>query len=181
MSNQEASVDKLVGLFESKYALFVAVARRHAPAPDLVYDIVQQAFLDFLRGLQEKNWDLTEDVTPLIVRFVKDRALLSWREKRRAAPEVIEAIGQRFLTLQNARKEKDMAETMTDEIQAMKACVGELPSQSRNFIQLFYTEGWTAEQIAERQKIKPDAVRQRLCRIRAALRKCIKCRLQKEE
>ena len=176
-AGQIKHIDQLVDILESRYALFVSVAKRHAPAPDMIYDIIQQAFIDFLQGYPEKKWDLNSDITPLIVRFVKDRARLAYRERKRGAPEVLDTIAQRFLALHASRNDKEIENNLAAETAALNICLEKLPRRSRDWIRKHYFVGLTMQEIGEQEKTRPGTVRQTFSRIRLVLRKCIEQRI----
>lgn len=170
--NQETRIDKAIRLLESRYGQMVVVARLYAPAPDLIYDIVQQTCVDFLNGVRKKNWDLERDVTPLLARIVRDRATLYWRQRKRESRKAIQEIGERFLAL-SEKEEWKKEEQDNTELKAMRDCIDRLPPTSRDWVRRHYWDGIAIERIAQEQQIRPGTLRQTFTRIRETLRKCI--------
>ena len=47
---------EIARLFQDRFGLMIAVAQRYAPSSDLIYDIVQQSFIDFVEeALKGRN------------------------------------------------------------------------------------------------------------------------------
>lgn len=62
-------------------------------------------------------------------------------------------------------------------LEALRACLEELPAKARHLLALRYEEGLSVKEIAGRTRHTLDAAYQALCRIRAALADCIRRRL----
>lgn len=167
----EAKIEKLVRLFTERYGSVLAVARRYAPAPDLAYDVVQQSFIDFVRGAEPLNWDVEAEVTPLLQKIAKNRAMLLWRERRKGNSDALNVFWQRMIDLQAG--DDDDKDRRNQEIQAMYGCIEQLPTMRRDWIRLHYMEKVSMEEIAKSEQIKPSTLRQIFSRLRVKLRECI--------
>jgi len=77
-----------------------------------------------------------------------------------------------FRQLQDNSSEPLEAENM-ERLEALKNCLGQLPSRSFELIEQFYFRGATAVTIAAQSNAKESAVRMKLKRIRSILQKCI--------
>ncbi len=166
---QEINVETITSLFQLHYGLLLGVARRYAPAPDLVHDIVQQAFVDFVDDALKGKRDFSRDISPLLYRIVKNRAIKHWAERRKNMPETLQKIAQRL----SADANDDVPEHWQDEVRYLEECVRSLPESSRRLIEQHYRQGISMEEMARRGRRNPAAVRQAICRIRLRLKGCI--------
>lgn len=164
-----ADRETIARLFLSRYGLLVGVAMRYAPAPDLIDDIVQQAFVDFVEDVENNDRDLEKDATPLLYKITKHRAIKFWNRRRRGRSEVLQQIAERLAA--DPRPE-DLAK-IEEEIRTLRHCLEKLPPQSRELIETHYHQGISMEEIARRENRKPGTIRQIFCRIRDRLRECI--------
>ena len=167
--------------FFSRYGVVLGTARRYAPDADLAKDIVQQAYVDFVEGVQKKQWDLSIDVGPLLATITKNAALRLWKErqknsteKRRKFGEFLRLICEEYL----AEYEKKPWE---DELAAMTQCIDRLPSKSRELIDMRYFLNTSVSEISKLSGANPKTVQQMLRRIREKLRLCIEIALKQQE
>lgn len=65
----------------------------------------------------------------------------------------------------------------TDQIDALRDCLGELSPRARKMVELRYQDGLAGTELAERVKRTPNAVYIALSRIHKALGECVKNRL----
>lgn len=170
---QEISIESVTRLFQAHYGLLLGVARRYAPAPDLVYDILQQAFVDFVDDALKGNRDFSRDVSPLLYQIVKNRALKHWAERRKGTPETLQRIAERL----SADANEEKTEHWQDEVRHLKDCMRLLPETSRRLVERHYHEGLSMEELARREQRKAGTIRQAICRIRLRLRECIEKKL----
>lgn len=166
--NDVVDIEKLATLFQSKYGVMVAAARRYAPTPDQVLDVIQQVFIDFVRNAERRDWDLERDLSPLLYRMVRDRALELRRKQQSKSSETLLEIGRRFA--ESCRRSDDEE---SDELEALRHCLERLPPRSREYVRRHYDEGVSIEQLASEESVKANTLRQTFCRIRSTLRKCI--------
>lgn len=168
-------LDQLARIYEERYSLVLEVARRYAPNPSLTRDIAQQAFLVFVQGAREKEWDLDKDVDPLIYGIVKNVARQVWQREQRSAPTALRRVAERFL--QPPSEPREFASPGEREpgprIEALHRCMDKLTQRGRTFLELHYRDGMTIEEIARRHEVNPSTLRQMFSRLRAKLRDCI--------
>lgn len=177
MMNRTDDLETLIRTFQSHYDLLVTVAVRYAPAPDLVYDIVQQAFVDFVEGMRKNPKDLSEiKIVPFLYEITKNRAIKHWAEQRKKRPEVLQRVGQRL-----AAQIREDEEQQNDEIRFLRDCIKRIPLQGQRLIEQHYLDGLSMEEIARRERRKAATIRQMFCRIRLQLRKCIQKKLDSEQ
>ena len=73
-------------LIEANTGFVHALALRLAPATGLAEDIAQQVFLEFIA--KSPQWDLTQDIKPLLAGKTRNVARRAWREKSHNMHEV---------------------------------------------------------------------------------------------
>ena len=154
-------------LFERHYDFVVHVAMRAAPQKELVYDLVHDVFVDFTR--KRDQFDLGEDVRPLLAGMVRIAAL-KFRESSRK-----QTISLRILAemVEAARRQRKGNGNFEDKLDRLDHCLKKLSDQSRKLIERRYFDNEKVQDIAKELGIKDSALRQSLCRIRDALRKCL--------
>lgn len=168
----------LARFFESRYGLVLGIARRYAPAPDMAYDIAQQSFVMFLKGVREKGWDLEADRTALLCGIVKNIAIRTWTREQKNISMPRQMIAEKFLDQLSKEEYEpkwqghaiDLSELRLD---ALKACTEKLPQEGRAYLEQHYREGVTLEEIAQRNGVKPNTIRKMFCRLRKSLQRCI--------
>lgn len=158
--------------FQKHHGLILAVARRYAPTPDLVYDIVQQVFVDFAESAIKGNWDSSRDPAPFLYQITKNRATLHARLRKRESGDYMEVVGQRLMEILKQRKES--VEEMNGQIEALEKCMEKLPEKSRQLIKSYYSEEISKETISLREQITLGTLRKAIFRIRIQLRNCIR-------
>lgn len=180
--NQQIDISEVGRIFQSKFGLIVNVARQYAPRPDMVYDIVQQAFVDFAgsmlkegyRDNSDGDYDETRDIVPLLYQITKNRALKAWRECRDHMPEHRRKIAEQMMELARNRHEERQHDSEADRrFDALYDCLDALPEKSRDLIRKHYFDAIPLVDIAAARQQKPEAIRQLFARIRAKLRECI--------
>lgn len=162
--------------FQARQSVVVDAAVRFAPASDLVYDIVQQTFIDFaehrLRGHEYED----HEIAPLLYKIAKNRALKFCRVQQIVPANVVEYLERH---LRERLRLRDGNTLLSGRLDALNRCLDQLPEKSREMIDLHYADGETMEVIAHNWKMSVSAVRQFFCRIRAKLRQCIDERIKK--
>lgn len=167
-------IDEIAVLFQENYGFLCSVAARFVPTGDLVYDVLQQVFIDFV-GFVEKydDCDPRRDAGPVLHHLTKIRAIETWRNERRFTPSGIVKIADRI----SARLDKDDTEESDrnkDELRALDDCVRQLSGQARMLVHRFYFQKTSLEEIALQMKAKAPTLRKNLTRIRRALAECVK-------
>lgn len=168
MNEQNRDIETFVELFQARYGLVIAVARRYSPDPESAHDIVQQVFVEFMQSGIRKGWDLQRDINPLLHTITKNVALKFWREKQRRIPEAVRRLSERFL---ERRDENSTPED--DRIEALLKCLEKLSPKNRSLIERYYFENIPIDELCGRLGVKAGAIHQALCRIRAKLKDCI--------
>ena len=164
--NQDVDAGKLAQAFQDCYGLIVAVARRFAPSPDLAYDVAQQSFVDFAEYAAQGKVDWSKDVTPLLYRIAKFRALKLWEDRKRQSGGVFAEIAENL-----AAEPEDDRET--EDFRTLRLCLEKLPPQSRELIERYYYHDDSMNDIARQKERTPGAIRQAMYTIRLKLRECI--------
>lgn len=155
-------------LFEEHYGLMVTVTVRYAPLPDLVYDIIQQVFIDFIEDAAKGKRDYQKDIAPFLATLTKNRAIDFWREHSKHSPESLQRIVERFA------EKQDVEESARDiGLVAMRNCMKKLPPTTRQMVERHYYHGTSMEDIARQEQRKVTTIRSFFCRIRQKLRECI--------
>lgn len=169
-------IDLLSRLFQDRYGLVVGVARRYAPTKDDIDDIVQQVYIEFATGGLKKNWDLDQDVGPLLYRITKNTALALWRRQYAENARSLERVEEELIAWcdEEYANEQEEYERHEARIGALMACLKKLPAKHRAFIEQHYFERRSMKEIAERHGAGASAVRHFFCRIRSLLRNCIR-------
>ena len=156
--------------FLAQHEFIRAVAHRAAPWPDLVEDIVQQVFLEFM-GKAER-WDLEEDIRPLLATMTRMVAKRHWRNATHHQEDTVRELAEHLRQL--AEQGQDEAGLEAADAQSLRRCIRELPERSQNLVELYYFTGLSSRDIGERIEMKPDTVCRALSRVRDALRRCLK-------
>lgn len=148
---------------------------RYAPIPGSSEDLFQEIFIEFVSKAEQ--WNLDEDVRPLLVFLAKRFAHRVIDEKKRNSPELMaKVIHQLCLAAEERQKEEKTEEhgSYAEEKKALKACMDLLPKRSRALIDLYYFQGISTENIADRMLLSVNAVYLAMNRIRNRLKKCIR-------
>ncbi len=146
-----------------------ALALKLAPAPGLAEDIAQQVFLEFIA--KEAAWDMTRDIKPLLAVMTRNVARRCWRERTHTLPEVQRELAEHIRHLAESREVSWFGE---EEKSALQRCLARLPAKSRRLVELHYVLDTSSVEIARQTKVKPDAVRRALFRLRGQLRHCVR-------
>jgi RNA polymerase sigma-70 factor (ECF subfamily) len=154
--------------FLAEHDFVKGVALKYAPWPGLVDDITQQVFLEFMA--KEERWDLEKNLRPLLATMTRHVALRLWRERTRQQPEVVQKLAQHIRQL---AEDRDSPPRYHDEVAILKGCLQKLPEKSRDLVELYYYNGISTPEIADRIDMKADTVCRALSRVRDKLRDCI--------
>lgn len=155
--------------FLAEHTFVRSVAIRAAPWPDLVDDIVQQVFLEFMR--KSGQWDLERGLRPLLATMTRMVALRHWRTATRNQPETVRKLAEHLRQL--AESSDDDAPIEDHEISALHRCLRDLPDRSRTIVELHYFSGLSTREIGKQIKMKPDTECRALSRVRDSLRRCL--------
>lgn len=167
-SNQAAK------LYIDHLELVKGTALRFAPRSELVEDIVQDVFVEFVSNAEK--WDLDRDVHALLFAITKNKAQIRWRETTRAMPEKLRLLSEHVRRLAESDFEEPYHRT---KIEALQRCLERLPEKSRQVVELFYFKELSARQLSEILQVKQNTVHRALARLRDGLRTCIEQLLAK--
>lgn len=163
-----------------RYNLVVATADRFAPASDLVDDIVQLTYIEFVHGGAKKEWDLNQDFSPLLYTITKQKALLLWRKRKRSHATSIEELLDRLEhSFADPLSDAEELEEIRLRQQALSDCLKLLPEKSQRLIQDHYTKGLTIKKIGERESLSSSMIYRFFRTIRLKLKSCILGKLEK--
>jgi RNA polymerase sigma-70 factor (ECF subfamily) len=148
-----------------------AFVRSLAVDPDWVDDIAQEAFLTAYR--EWASFDPTRDfgkwVRGIAANIVRNELRKDARRQRLLHTDLAELLLARHAEL------AERPEPVT--VEAVRACLAELPPRHRDVVQARYRDGQPAPAVAERFGMTADAVRQLLVRVRLQLRQCVELRV----
>ncbi len=162
-------------LINENVGFVCALAVRYAPVPDLVQDIVQQVFLEFLKKRQK--WDLTRDVKPLLSEMTRLVARRSWQECSQQMTDQMRALAEYVRQIAESSPIESIQE---EERMALRKCLEKLPERSRLLVRTRYYLGANSVEIATRLGMTPTAVRRALFRLRQRLRACVEIQLRRQ-
>ena len=157
-------------VFLAEYGFVRAIAIRSAPWPDLVDDIVQQVFLEFIR--KSSKWDLDKEIRPLLATMTRMVAMRHWRTATRGKEETVRQLAEHLRSL--AESEEDGPGLESCDLANLHSCIRGLPDRSRTIVELHYFSGLSTREIGERLEMKPDTVCRAMSRVRDALRNCLR-------
>lgn len=169
---------KYAEAFQAHDAFLVGVAFRFAPRPDMVPDIVQQAFVRFMERAVQKPWDLETEIKPLLYSITKSVALNVWRRFRQENPEVLTRIGEHLRRIQAENEHNEAVnERNTRRIEALKACRQALPPHFATLLEEHYDQEIPISEMAARRRVDAARVRKAISRLRGKLKDCIQKKL----
>lgn len=171
MTGSDSDIARAARIFQENYGRIVTVAKRYVPTSDLVYDVVQQTYIDFITKVQSGDYTAEQDYRPLLDRIAMNRALKCWRERKEHLPKYQQLIAEKIMA--RTRKDEDEIESANQQLEALYTCLGKMPRQGRRLIERHYFEKTTIEKLAQEENQKPGSMRKLFCRIRMILRDCI--------
>lgn len=169
----ERHEDRIIQIFLDQHHFVRGVALRLVPYPHLADDVVQQVFTELLVG--KNQWNLEQDIRPLLVTLTKNIAYAAWRQKSKTLPEKLEKIADH---VRKIAEENVRPELFEEEQTALYQCLDQLPGKSRDLIQVHYFDGIKIKDLAERLDLKSNTLCRAFCRLRDKLRECIEKKLQ---
>lgn len=165
--------------FLASYDLVVQIARSVAPNAELAADVVQQAYVEFIRGVGQGKWDLNRDTAPLLNRITRLIGLRTWQERRKSGPDNIKKL-EEFLQrkFEQQRDGSDEWVLREERISQVNRCLQKLPDKSRELIDMRYTLEMPIAEIAATIRVSPKNTQQIIRRIRERIRRCVEKILQ---
>ncbi|MFW5844735.1 MAG: RNA polymerase sigma factor [Planctomycetota bacterium] len=133
-------------------------------------DLVQEAFLKAYNALDtyDPGYPFARWLKQIVRNAVTDHLRARVREGAHR-----HQLRQLFSNLLRLREPEDDGERL----QALRRCRDQLPERSRELVELFYEEGLSCQETAERMGMSTVAVHKALSRIRGTLRECIRQRI----
>lgn len=160
-----------IALFQAQYPVILRIARRYVPTPDFVHDVVQQAFIDFMR--YSSVWTSEEEARRILNQIVKNGAMDLWRKQQKSLSPARQLVALWLMEHAGEDRSDEKPEQCKKENEALKDCLESLPEKSRMLIEQHYFENISMEEIARLSGQKPGTIRQIVYRIRLTLKKCI--------
>lgn len=146
----------------------ITYALAHAPSSDLVVDIVQASYIEFIG--EAAMDDEPDELRTKLRRIVRRVAQREWNERYRKAPERMAKIAL-YLSAITASHLED--KVFGDELEKLNGCLGELTERNRNLIEEHYFQGRSVVEISKERNVTPRSVFKAISRIRDGLRNCI--------
>lgn len=161
-------------LFLSHYDFVMRTVFRFAPMPDIVDDIIQDTFNEFVSNAD--RYDLQSDVRALLKAIARNIALRYWQQYQRNRSEILQRIGDHYRRRGEEQAQADnydRKEWFQREQNLLEMCLERLSERSRRVIRLYYYEEQPLAEIARQYRISVTAVKQFVYRLRQKLRICI--------
>ena len=174
MSDQSRE-QKTVALMMKHHRFICRRARRAMPFRHLAEDVAQQVFVEFLS--KANQWNLDEDLRPLLAVMVRNCALRVWRERAKEYPETLQEIGELVQRKMNETK----TDTDDERLAALRGCLQKLAENGRRLITRYYFDEVSLKQLAKELQKKDDTVTKSIWRLREKLRTCIEWTIKTEE
>jgi RNA polymerase sigma-70 factor (ECF subfamily) len=150
---------ELVARYSQRLRYFL---RKLTGSPDAVDDLLQDTWLDVLRGLPRLG--AAEAFRVWLYRIAHDRAMAWLRKQCRLAPTVDPAaVAEEFA-------DDDPPQLSPDDVQAIHQALDDLPAEQREALVLRFLEGLSYDEIARVTQTPVGTVRSRLFYGKQALR-----------
>lgn len=166
-TGQEAHQDKAAELYQCHGRLMLATARRMLNDPYLAEDAVSEAFIRILNNLDKINRMNGDQIRGFVVIIVRNICIDMLRKQGRSRAEPLE---------EEYEGASEWEEPVFEEVSVREACarlsdaVGRLRKEYSDVLYLKMEFGFSAREIADVLKIRPETVKMRLIRGRKALR-----------
>ena len=135
--------------------------------PAWVDDLAQETFLVAYRKLDE--CEAGRGAGPWLRGIARHLAANELRKAGRRSRLIARGLADLLID----RAEPAREPTSEESIEAMRACLRELPEAGRELLVRRYADGELAEAMAARMRIRADALRQKLLRLRQVVKRCI--------
>lgn len=147
-------------------------------APMWVDDVAQEAFIVAYNRLDE--FDRDRDFGAWLRGIARNLVINERRKDARRKRILSDNLTDVLLLTSSVpeEEERELGDRGLAKMKALRECIAKLPERSLGMLRARYEEDHTAQDIAETYEMKAPAVRKALERVRAALRKCMKERLQ---
>jgi RNA polymerase sigma-70 factor (ECF subfamily) len=132
-----------------------------------VDDVAQETFLVAYRKLHE--WDRGRDAGQWLRGIARRLAANERRKGTRRTRLIGGGLAARLIE----HSESDGASAVAELLEAMHACLQELPESGRDLLRRRYADGERTEIIAANMEIRADSLRQKLHRLRLLVKGCV--------
>ncbi len=166
--------DALVIAYQGRLRAFAA---GYVQDSDDVFDLVQDAFLDALKGL--KRFDTAKSFWPWLRAICMNRIRNFYRSRKKNRETVLNVVD---LALEECVWPDPESETEheLDWMSALDACLTELREPHREIIDARFTQGHSMKEIANQIGASISNITTSLSRAKSVLAKCVETRLGKE-
>lgn len=171
-SGSADAFSNLVRAHQAAVRSFLALYVRPAAAAD---DLAQETFLAAFRSLDTYRGDAAFRVW--LLGIARHRALNYLKEERVRARGMRDVLDEAVAAWRAARAESAVAEGIDARLDALRACMSQLPPPQAALIQEVYFRGRPAAELAREGGRGEGSVWMALTRIRQALRACVEGRL----
>ncbi|MEP3482299.1 MAG: sigma-70 family RNA polymerase sigma factor [Fuerstiella sp.] len=137
--------------------------------PDWVDDLAQEAFLVAFR--EKASFDRSRDIGKWLRGIARNLVRNEIRKDARRRRILHEALAELLVSCEDQCHES--AHWTEMKMPALRDCVEQLPSKSRQLVSERYGGGWLADEMAEQLRMSASAIRMGLTRIRRQLKQCI--------
>lgn len=146
--------------------------------PLWVDDVAQEAFIVAYNRLDE--FDRERDFGAWLRGIARNLVINERRKDARRKRILSDNLTDVLLSSSSAsdHEEVEMGDKALAKVNALRACISELPEKSLGMLRARYEDDNSALEIAEDFAMKAPAVRKALERVRVSLRKCMETRLE---
>lgn len=166
-------IETISRLFQDHYSVVISTARRYAPTPDSVLDVVHQVFINFVEGIRKHQWNLDQDFSAILARMTRNAAIDHWRQNRLHLSEKVREVAERLM---KQNQEADLLGAPSEEIESLRDCMEQLPPRGRDLIRRHYMDGVSMTELSETESINPGTLRKNFFRLRQFLRECMQAK-----
>lgn len=140
-----------------------------------VDDVAQETFLIAYRKLDD--WDRSRDAGSWLRGIARHLAMNERRKSARRSRLLDDGLAGLLIGHAEREREPEAIATAAELLAALDSCLHELPQPARDLLRGRYADGETAESLAARWKTRPDAMRQKLLRLRLVVKGCVERRI----
>lgn len=157
-------------LFREHASMLSAYLRAAVRAPAAEDEIFQQSMITAWKTLE--RFDRSRPFGPWL-RGIAAHHVMAWRRKRRRDHAAVEQEMLDRLAAAATAVESRPGDVLDDRLDALVACIDQLPDEGREAIRMRYTDELDGDAMAARLAISVEAVKKRVQRARARLADCL--------
>jgi RNA polymerase sigma-70 factor (ECF subfamily) len=166
----QLSLDKFADLVREHQAALRAFVCALGVETDWVDDIAQEVFVVAYR--RREHFDNKKDFGKWLRGIARHLVLNERRKEARHARILCGPVTDMLLENQRVSEAEEPADTCRL-VQAMNDCIAQLPERSRNLLRKRYEAENNASTLSSLFRMRSDAIRQSLMRIRAWVKQCV--------